>query len=96
MNREPKDGPLSGDKIDLSPAAIRQRLDEVGQLYELGLYLAGAKPLPVSGNGTLPPDCAGAASQDRKNSRPPLRRPTPSLTLCVSTPKVPTCSSTAS
>ena len=56
MTREPKDGPLSGDKIDLSPAAIRQRLDEVGQLYELGLYLAGAKPLPVSENGTSPPD----------------------------------------
>jgi hypothetical protein len=32
------------DEVDLSPAAIDQRLDEVGQLYELGLYLAQATP----------------------------------------------------
>jgi hypothetical protein len=33
-------------EVDLSPRAIRQRLDEVGQLYELGIYLAQAKPCP--------------------------------------------------
>jgi hypothetical protein len=32
-------------QIDLSPAAILQRLEEVGQLYELGIYLAQAKPV---------------------------------------------------
>lgn len=36
------------NEVDLSPSAIRQRLEEVGQLYELGLYLVRAKPLPDS------------------------------------------------
>ncbi len=35
-------------QVDLSPAAIEQRLDEVGQLYELGIYLAQAKPVSPS------------------------------------------------
>ncbi len=35
-------------EVDLSAAAVEQRLDEVGQLYELGVYLAQAKPLPRS------------------------------------------------
>ena len=33
------------DEVDLSPAAIEQRLDEVGQLYELGKYLTQATPV---------------------------------------------------
>ena len=32
------------DEVDMSPGAISQRLDEVGQLYELGLYLTQAQP----------------------------------------------------
>lgn len=34
------------NEVDLSPSAVRQRLEEVGQLYELGLYLVRAKSLP--------------------------------------------------
>jgi hypothetical protein len=52
-------------EVDLSPAAIRQRLDEVAQLYTLGMYLAQAKPVrpsqkpaaassPRSSTGLLP------------------------------------------
>ena len=36
------------DEVDLSAAAIYQRLDEVGQLHELGMYLAQAKLLSRS------------------------------------------------
>ncbi|MGM0490951.1 MAG: hypothetical protein ACQESR_29860 [Planctomycetota bacterium] len=32
--------------VDMSAAAIHQRLEEVEQLYELGTYLAEAKPVP--------------------------------------------------
>lgn len=31
--------------IDMSAAAIHQRLEDVQQLYELGTYLAAAKPV---------------------------------------------------
>ncbi len=38
-NSEPRGRP----DIDMSPAAIWQRLDELSQLHELGQYLAPAK-----------------------------------------------------
>lgn len=38
----------ANSRVDMSPAAIEQRLEEVGQLYELGLYLAQAKPVSPS------------------------------------------------
>ena len=34
-------------EVDLSSDAIHERLDEVAQLYELGMYLAQARPLPA-------------------------------------------------
>ena len=55
-------------EVDLSPAAIRQRLDEVAQLYTLGLYLTQAKPVFSS------PKPAAAESAQSSNGPAPVAR----------------------
>jgi hypothetical protein len=45
MNQRDSEQVQPFDAVDLSPAAIEQRLDEVGQLYELGKYLTQATPV---------------------------------------------------
>jgi hypothetical protein len=53
MNQRDPEQVQSVDPVDLSPAAIERRLDEVAQLYELGKYLTQAtlaadSPVPPS------------------------------------------------
>ena len=60
-----REAPETLDRVDFSPAAVDQRLDEVAQLYELGVYLAQAKPTAPSRPDTWRQEPSSEGERDR-------------------------------